>query len=152
MVDLCLDLRYCLLHFNRRIHSYSEAFLSMFFFRPRTTDCGGQAFENRFKLFLCIFTCLHTLHFFSIPSSNKSISIASSFPLHTIHQRHLAPSIGSKQTILPVDNKKRALFRRLHSRFLFVSSPHFEVLVEVILESTSIINVVQIARLELGFL
>ena len=86
-------------------------------------------------------------------ADNQSISFASSFPLHTIHPRRLAPSIGSKQTILPVDNKKRALFRRLHSRFfLFVSSPHFEVLVEVILESTSIINVVQIARLELGFL
>ena len=74
MVDLCLDLRYCLLHFNRRIHSYSEAFLSMFFFLFQAAHDGlwRPGLENRFKLFLSFFTCLHTLHFFSIPSSNKS--------------------------------------------------------------------------------
>ena len=101
-------------------------------------------------------TCLHTpiwilsqkrLSFFYIPHE-----FFFSFPLHTIHPRHLAPSakcysayweglcygerknecnswkwfynsrsiVGSnerQQTMLPVDNKKRSLFRRLHSRF-----------------------------------
>ena len=149
------------------------------FFRPRTTDCGGQAFDNRFKyllwygLYHCYYRyywyylalCLENVrkaymspypHLNSFPKTTFVFFIYPmnffSFPLHTIHPRHLAPSakcysayweglcygerknecnswkwfhnsrsiVGSnerQQTMLPVDDKKRSLFRRLHSRF-----------------------------------
>ena len=58
------------------------------------------------SFFFLIFTCLHTLHFNSFPKTTFVFHIPHeffSFPLHTIHPRHLAPSNGSKQTMLPVN-------------------------------------------------